>query len=619
MTSETAGSAPKPAGVYGFLVALLYTLTATVMLLRLAVIRGNLEASDDHMQPVELILASRRLPHLADCFQCYHPKLYYLIEAYVFRALHVNDYLTRIQLGAYLDWIAVAVLAVALWTFLRWQELTPLQRAISFALPMSAPGVTIVSVQPSNDGLVTGLSAVAVVAFWRWSGRRTPGWLALAVIAASLAAATKGSGLIIVSGVLAGLAVQRPRFWRTHLGQAALALVLGVAGTLFVLNAGYLDNYRDKGSILASNVGRSPPAPFWPGERRGDAGCNSYAEAYLTFPILSELRVPFVGWSATTDNPPHRSNQWTMMHGNHYYSRFQRWPGTWATTEPFTVEVGRMEITLGLVPLALLVVGLLRRLWSHARLLARFGPLRFVTDRDVWVTSTLVMMLVLLISMSAQYRWAQSMKAFYSYPALVGYTASLACGLELLRRRWLETAAGVVAALLVGLHLLDTGLLAADLQRTIDARSIVYAERTTTMKDGEFDLSGLLLNAKVKSGTALAGTTSAGEAAYCDRAVYDHVIGASSPSEIEFPLNRSWSHFRVKACNAPHAPKWGNGVRFRIKGDGQLLWDSGVVGAEDPVDADVSVVGMRTLVLSVSVLDRTGEDTPLWIDPMLTR
>jgi hypothetical protein len=222
-----------------------------------------------------------------------------------------------------------------------------------------------------------------------------------------------------------------------------------------------------------------------------------------------------------------------------------------------------------------------------------------------------------MIKLSADYRWAQSMKAFYAYPAMVGFTAALASGLGLLRHRWLQIGAGAASVLLVGLHVLDTGLLAGDLSQTINARAANLAVRTTTMGDGDFDLGRLLPTATIKLGVARAGTTADGQPAYCARAIHDHAIGATSPSEVDFPLNGMWSRFSVRVCNAPRAAEWRFWVRFRILGDDRLLWDSGAVGAGRPLEARVSVVGVRRLRLSVAAVDPAGNGTPLWIDPML--
>jgi hypothetical protein len=227
-------------------------------------------------------------------------------------------------------------------------------------------------------------------------------------------------------------------------------------------------------------------------------------------------------------------------------------------------------------------------------------------------------MLAMVVSLSASYRWFPSMKAFYVYPALVGFTAALARGLTLIRWRWLEKGVAAVAAVLVGLYALDAALLAADLSRTFDERGPVFASTTTTMRSGEVDLSKLLPQAKIEAGRAVAGTTVSGLPAYCDRAIHDHVIGATAPSTARFPLEGKFSRFRVKVCDGQRAPRTGHGVRFRIVGDGKVLWDSEVVPPRYSVEADVSVAGVQRLDLVVALVERSAEDTPLWIDPMLT-
>jgi hypothetical protein len=580
--------------VAAWLVPLLYGLTFATIALRLVVIRYATEASDDHMAPLDFIFASGRLPRLRDCFECYHPKLFYVLQADFFRGFSIIDRLTRLQMAALLDWLAVGVMAFALWVFLRWQRLSQLQRAVCFAVPVSAPGITLVCTQPSNDGLVIGLSSVAIVAYWRWSGQRTARWLALAIAAASLAAATKGSGLVVLAGVLAGALVQPLRFWRGQKKQAALLVVAGAAGVGFVAISGYYANWADTGNVLAVNVARSPVAPFFPSVKRGDAGVNSIVEAYFDFPILSELKVPLIGYSETTEAPAHRSNLWTMMHGNHLYSRFLQWPGSWNSTEAFTVDVGRCEVTLGLVPLALLVWGMLRRLRSHARVLARLGARRVVIDREVWLTGTVVVTLAMLVKLSSEYRWAASMKAFYAYPVIIGFAACLVEGVASVRRRWLESGVALVASALVGLHVIDVTLLGVDLSRSFGGRAWPLAGMRSTLRDGEVDLVKPLAEAKILSGKVKALAASNGEVSFCDRALDERVLGATSPSDVELKLDGSKTRLRVAGCNAARAPRTGTGIRFQLLG-----------------------AGVEKLRFVVVTLDRSPEDNAVWIEPTL--
>jgi NPCBM/NEW2 domain len=599
-------------------VILLYGLTFAVMALRAVALRYSTEACDDHLSPVNLLLSGGPMPRVHDCWECYHAKLFYFLQEGVFNLLRIRDPLTQLQTAAWMDWGFVGVTAFTLWLFLRWQRLTPLERAIAFAVPISAPGMSLVATMPSNDGPVIAFSAITIVAFFDWTSRRRAWSLGVALVFAALSAVSKGSGLVIFAGALAGVLVQPPRFWWRHRRQALLALALGAAGCVLVWKMGYGDNYRDTGNMLVGNIAKSPP-PTWTSEkRRPDAGVNSYKEAYFGFPIRSELRVPYVSLDSNANYSAHRANLWTVMHGFHSYSRFSRWPSSWRATEPLATDVGRAEILFGLLPLALMVLGLVRRLASHAWLLVRRGPFRFVADREVWLTGTAVMMLAMMVVASASSRWFPSMKAFYAYPAMVAFTAALARGLIMVRGRWVTRGVAAVATLLVGLYALDATILANDLSRTFEGRAPDLAGVTTTKRDGESDLSELLPKAIQEAGHGVAGTAMSGESAYCDRAVYDHVIGATAPSSLRFAIDGKFSRFRVKVCDGARAPRTGHGVRFRILGDDKELWDSEVVPPRNSVEADVSIAGVRKLQLVVNAVEASAEDTPLWIDPMLT-
>ena len=599
----------------------LYLLSALVILMRLWVIRYVTEAGDDHLEVALRYLRDKKLPHMSDCIECYHPKLYYIIEAKLFTWLPVTDRLRQIQLGAYLNWVLVGALILATYWFLRAQPIRAFERAIAFALLASSPGVTTVTAQPSNDAMVAAMSGIAICAYWLWAGNRRKRWLGLATIAAGAAGASKGSGLVPFAAIAAGL-IAHGLFRRGYRRQAWLGLVLIALTGVGVWYSGYRDNWLDHHNALAINLEPDKERPTWTTTApRGDGGCVSIRDSYLTFPIASLLQTPHVVGGG--DYPTARRSLWTMMHGNHFALRYLHWPPSWMTTEPFTLDVSRAGIALGLVPASLFLLGLLWRVKMALRVVVhlvhgfRVGVVHLLTNRNLWLTCLTFAVLAMLIKLTMMYRWFPTMKSYYAYTGLVAFTGAFASGLSRLRRSFQHVVGGLSLALVL-VHLCDTTVLAADLSHTFEQRARGMARKSAReLAKNEKSLATLLPDAKIIDGSAKAGTAVNGGEAFCGRQIFTSVIGTSPSSNLEFRRRRKFQRLSLGVCNGGSNGSQGDGIRFRVFGDDKLLFESNVLELRQLQWREVSVEDVDKLRLSVSSLENQNDDVPLWLNPVL--
>lgn len=90
----------QPPRINWRLVGLVFVL-ATGLRVSLAIV--NREANDNHYEVVELILEGRTGLTMADCHECFHPKLFYYVCAAVVRVCGLTSEATRTQAGQLLD------------------------------------------------------------------------------------------------------------------------------------------------------------------------------------------------------------------------------------------------------------------------------------------------------------------------------------------------------------------------------------------------------------------------------------------------------------------------------------------------------------------------------------
>lgn len=105
--------------------------------------------------------------------------------------------------------------------------------------------------------------------------------------------------------------------------------------------------------------------------------------------------------------------------------------------------------------------------------------------------------------------------------------------------------------------------------------------------------------------------------------VFDRGLGVHAPSRLTWEVGGQWSSLRLM-CGVDDSGQSGTrsgAVRFRVVGDGELLWESEVLRGGLPAarPAPISLRGVRSLVLEVDpagdfVLDRAD-----WVRPVLVR
>ncbi len=105
---------------------------------------------------------------------------------------------------------------------------------------------------------------------------------------------------------------------------------------------------------------------------------------------------------------------------------------------------------------------------------------------------------------------------------------------------------------------------------------------------------------------------------------YARGLGVHAPSRLEWDLSgEGWTRLRVACGVDDTGAKAGNAgaVRFRVLGDGELIWASEIVRAGSPAQrpAAMDVKGVSKLVLEVDPAGPFTLDRADWLRPMLVR
>lgn len=377
---------------------------------------------DFYYEGVEHLNTTGHLPTAADCWQCYHPPLFYAVGAVFYR---LGWMLARTRTGALEGLSALSLLSAGatIWYSIRLLEF--LRQRGSYLLLASAvvvvfPCLFISSWSAEADSLQTALMSAVLYYLTRYdAGPRQAGLrvVALLGVLCGLAMATKYNGLLALgaTGVLLFLRLftdgQQSRTIRDGLIVLALALSLG--------SWKYLDNRRHYGTALFANG--SAAAGFTSG---GFTFWRGYDYLSLRFAEVIDLYEPHAPPGRLTDQPVYYSvpttlhaMAWTDMSFFSVRSRHGDPSKPYPDKRIPKWLVGAM-LVLGMVPNLLATVGLLSVLRRKSFRACTVVTLMTIPTYVAWFT--------------AQQVWA--LKTKYILFLLPAYAAYLVVGLRVVRQ-----------------------------------------------------------------------------------------------------------------------------------------------------------------------------------------
>jgi len=264
---------------------------------------------DFYFEGVEHLDQTGRLPTAADCWQCYHPPLFYLLGLVCYRA---GWWLSRTREGALHGLTALSLVSGCVTAFFAIRLLRLFRQRGAYLLLGGAvvvvfPCLFITSWSAEADGVQTALMSAFLYYLTKYDTGWDPGSVRPAValgVLTGLAMATKHNGLIALAsaGVLFSLRLLKgPRRFPT-LRDGLIVLVIGLCFGSWK----YVDNMRRYGKPLYANLA--------PGE--GSFGTLRYWDSYeyATFRPADVVRLypPRAPEGRLTDQPVYYSVPTTL-------------------------------------------------------------------------------------------------------------------------------------------------------------------------------------------------------------------------------------------------------------------------------------------------------------------
>jgi len=434
-------------------------------LLRIGLLISNTQANDNHEEVVQFILKTHQLPSKLDCWQCYHPKLYYLTCAIGYKVIHSWVPISLFNVCKFISGIAGFLTIIFCFFFIRQFNLRNIDEALLLGLTILNPDLIGITSQPTNDSFVILFGTITLFAFWMYFQDRKQTWLFCSIIAAPLAAASKGSGLFILFSLLLVLALDRFMCLKkkkpSHPRWAELGLISFFVFLIPITP--YYSHSKSFGSPLVVNV-NSCSLPNWFEESIVPfAGRTSIFSSFFTFRFFELLKTPYILDTAEIF-PLHRTSLWTQIYGRHHFVRFAEWPSSWRSTSSLVLMIGRISLVLGLLPTLFFLKALLHT--SKLTFARIVGQKEQKDDGSLVFVITTWSLLLMLVIFSYKYCHYGSMKAIYLYPGILGYLFFLIKGSNPSLKKSTVPRADllkIIFGLLLISYSLDIGLLIANL------------------------------------------------------------------------------------------------------------------------------------------------------------
>jgi len=352
---------------YKKLMLLLLVLAALLRLI-LAWVNPPMNAFDDHLEPIRMIMRAGEIPGKKACWQCYQPPLFYYSSAMIG--------LMATKLGLAVSYIpklmqmlscVYGILSVwVIYLILKRVRLSDFARLMAFGVICFLPRHIYMSAMHSNDSLTVLL--VALVAYLLLLGiEKGFSWRTLLALSGAITGAifTKYTAFVVLPMALVGIALIIFKGEVASRVKQIQLIALAAVLPMILLGAYMYDNQRVYGESLP-----------WNDTIMNTASIQASGEGGVRF---SDFR-PWTALVAPVMVPENVGSFWTLIHGRMWFDmepkfilltdrdlpwweRYFGWlrghnsfPET-IQLSAFTQLTGASLILLGLVPLGLMLFG----------------------------------------------------------------------------------------------------------------------------------------------------------------------------------------------------------------------------------------------------------------------
>ena len=393
--------------------------------LRLYLALVNGEANDDHFAVIRIIADEHRVPGIRDAWEGFQPKLYHVSVAALWELSPLHSAGVQVRIAQLVSCAAGVATLLVVRHVLRRRGLSHPVAVLTFAFVALNPTLIGLNAQATNDSFVILFATIALAQGATFLRTGAPRAFAAMTASVTLAALSKGNGLVVFVALavtmLVGFARSQsiPRLSRRRLFEH-FAIFLVVFVVLVGALGAYRANYHDTGDPFAINGPRAPFPHLIEKTSVFRPGVESIASGYFTFRFVDLIDHPWIT-NGHTASPRHRTSLWTQLYGRTNSVHFAQFPPSWASKSQLVLAVGRLAFVLALLPTALLLIGMFTAL---KRLISPDAESRF-DDRRRLVELLLVLTafgyVAFVVLYTLRYRDFSTMKAEFLFPGLLAY------------------------------------------------------------------------------------------------------------------------------------------------------------------------------------------------------
>jgi hypothetical protein len=309
------------------------------------------------------------------------------------------------------------------WKFIKKYPINENIKIITFTFFAFNPCLAGINVQITNDTLEI-LSGVLVIYFTDMflKGPRAKYGIGL-MISLIIAAMTKATGLVLFGIVtivfILKILAKSSKKKRTILLKYFLTIFF-IFVTVVPFAGGYYTYYKKYKSLPTSMWGYDPPPKFFESTFTTRPGVRNMAEGFFTFRYLDMIRQPYIS-NECDSFPLHRTSLWSQLYGRTVFMHFDQWPGSWQTTAPLILNVGRILIILGIIPLLLFLLGLFKGLYKALKRFLKKGISSLSKSNDYIHLIVTIAFLLCSLKYSYSIRDFSAMKSIYIFPGFISY------------------------------------------------------------------------------------------------------------------------------------------------------------------------------------------------------
>ena len=434
---------------------ILFSIFGIALALRFILCLINREANDPHFEVVQWIMNKSMLPANEDCWECFQPKLYYLLNAAVCLVFNLRSRMDIIQGMQMLNFIFSFFTLLFLWKFIQRQNSTEKIKLWVFALIAFNPCLAAINVQATNDTLEILLGVLVVYFAEIYFDIRERSVLFILLIMLIGAAIVKGSGIVLFISIIAILmlkAIFGKREERRWLLQSFMILTAGYL-LIVPVAGGYYHSYLKYQTPFKTNIEKLPPPSFSQRTIVARPGVTSVKDAFFTFRLFDMIRQPYI------ENEPepyvlHRTSLWSELYGRTMFLHFDQCPWGWRTTVPAIIWAGRLLLCLGVVVLILFMSGLLYCMKLFIQNIYKRNS--YISHTNEWIHLVFIaLFLAFVIKYAYDFRDFSVMKSIFLFPALPSFIKMVMKGWELIKSPLLFKSISVLIACIISLSIYD--------------------------------------------------------------------------------------------------------------------------------------------------------------------